>query len=683
MQYPIIYALAVNCSVSPLNVRKHSNADADSELAANVGETGIVLQNLIGVAVKRKKDHYSIFGGGRRLRAVLDQIEQGKLPRDFRLPVMVFANEKDAIEMSLSENYYNLAMNPADACEAFRNMIEKEGKSVEQVAKRLGLTKRFVEGRLRLANLADPIFEALRTEDITLDIAMAYASTSDTTRQASVYEQMAGSYQRGNVGEIRRMLAVGSYKGADPKAIFVGRADYEATGGRIDGDLFSSTDTETWRDGDILERLVEEKLAQAATALREREGYAEVRAIPAARVPYLEVCQLDELEGQRVPLSEEAAARKVEIETEVEQIEALAREAGDYSEEQSERLEALEVELDELADTGTIITDEQRAAAIAYVVIGDDGEPRLHHQLYVEPVPEEALDEDPGADPDDLGDEAPAEPEPAKDEVKYSAKLSDELAMMKTELLAVHIASDAHFALDLGTFIMVDNATRTMSYYGMPSELRANAPSPRVANFSSGMPATEAWQKLDDALDRSWINHREMEQRYDAFCALDDVARAAWLGWAVARTLHAVPDGLTGASFLNHLGAKLGIDVAAWWRPTARNFFDRIAKSAILKLFDAIGGNELASRYTAARKFDLAASAEKLFAGQIIVDNDVKDRALAWLPGAMRFVPEADQVELDIVDEPGGSDEVTADGEDGAAAPVSPDQEDDTLREAA
>ena len=41
---------------------------------------------------------------------------------------MVMANEKDAIEMSLTENYYNLAMNPADACEAFRNMIDKEGK---------------------------------------------------------------------------------------------------------------------------------------------------------------------------------------------------------------------------------------------------------------------------------------------------------------------------------------------------------------------------------------------------------------------------------------------------------------------------------------------------------------------------------------------------------------------------
>jgi ParB family chromosome partitioning protein len=238
--------------------------------------------------------------------------------------------------------------------------------------------------------------------------------------------------------------------------------------------------------------------------------------------------------------------------------------------------------------------------------------------------------------------------------------------MMKTELLAVHVASDPHFALDLGTFIMVDNANRLSGYYGMPSELRANAPTARVNGFESGAPAAESWAKLDEGLNRSWINHKDIEERYDAFCALDQAERAAWLGWAVARTLHAVPDGLTGSSFLSHLGKKLGIDVATWWRPTARNFFDRITKPAILKLFEAIGGTELKSRYAASRKFDLAASAEKLFSGQVIVEADIKERALAWLPAAMRFgdedVPDTASAEtasesLDQGDESGQADD--------------------------
>jgi ParB family transcriptional regulator, chromosome partitioning protein len=70
MSFPIVYAPARNCVPSPLNVRTESDPDADAELEAMIGEAGFVLQNLIGTAVKRKKDHYSIFGGGRRLERV-------------------------------------------------------------------------------------------------------------------------------------------------------------------------------------------------------------------------------------------------------------------------------------------------------------------------------------------------------------------------------------------------------------------------------------------------------------------------------------------------------------------------------------------------------------------------------------------------------------------------------------
>ncbi|MFX8504522.1 hypothetical protein ABTL94_19850, partial [Acinetobacter baumannii] len=78
------------------------------------------------------------------------------------------------------ENFFKLAMNPADACRAFQDIIETEKKTPADIAKRFGLTERFVLGRLRLAGLAEPVFEALRDGSITLDIAMAYASTSDT-----------------------------------------------------------------------------------------------------------------------------------------------------------------------------------------------------------------------------------------------------------------------------------------------------------------------------------------------------------------------------------------------------------------------------------------------------------------------------------------------------------------------
>ncbi|MFC3579239.1 ParB/RepB/Spo0J family partition protein [Sphingomonas hylomeconis] len=631
MTQSILYVPAANLTKSPSNVRKCGDAVADAQLEANIAARG-VLQNLIGVPVARRKGQYRITAGGRRLDAVHRLIEKGTFAADYPVPVMTVGNAGDAIEISLSENFFRLGMNPADACRAFQDIIETEAKTPAEIATRFGLTERFVLGRLRLAGLAEPVFEALRDGTITLDVAKAYASTSDTARQAAVFEQLKGAYYSATVNEIRRALAHGSCTGQDPKALFVGRAAYIEAGGRIDGDLFSDADSEVWRDGDLLDRLADEKLAAAATAIRARDGYAEIRTVAASHLPYMETWGLREIEREPGPLGHEAEARKAEIEAELAGIETLAAGAGGYSGEQNDRIEVLEEELGAILDDSTVITAAQKATALAYVTIGADGRPQIHERLFVAPAA--GVEDAPGRDGNGEERAAAAKvPKPV-----HSQRLADELAMMKTELLALHVAGDPHFALDLGTFIMVDCATR-FGAADMPSALRASAPAALVQDFASGTSAAEAWAKLVAGLDRGWTDHAGLDARYEAFCALDEAARAAWLCWAVARTLHAVPAGRTGSGFLDHLGRKLGIDVAGWWRPTARNYFDRVTKPAILDLLEEIGGADLRARYAASKKHDLAASAEKLFAGQTIVEAELKERALAWLPEAMRFDP--------------------------------------------
>jgi len=643
-QRQIIYVRALDCFKSPDNVRTSSDPVADAELEANIGETGEVIQNLVGLAVPRKKGKFEIFAGGRRLERVHANIEKGVLADDFMVPVFPAKNRQEAISMSLAENYYNLRMNPADECRGFQAVIDGEKKTAADVAKRFGVTEKFVLGRLRLANLAPPVFDALRVGEITLDVAKAYGTTADTDRQAKVFEQMADSYQRGNVNEIRRQLTTGSFKGGDPKALLIGRDAYIEAGGRVESDLFSDQANEVWLDGDIVERLVEQTLAAAARAIREREGFAEVRVMPATHMPWSETSQLREIDPEPLDMSEEVASRFTEIETELAEIEQEAADQEDYTEEQSERIEALNAKLEALTPSSSAFTPAQKAAAIAYVMIDPDGTPKLHEELYAV-APEDETEGQHASDDDDRDDDAPVESQDDDEDegqapASYSMRLRDELAMMKTELLALHIANDPQFALDLGTFIMADDACH-LGWTGMPSDLRAKASSPRISGYESDTPAARAWAKLDETLDRGWTNHATVEARYDAFCAVDDAARAAWLGWAIARTMTAIPDGQTGSVFLNHLGGKLAIDVASWWRPTARNFFDRLTKPMILGLFEGIGGLELKNRYANSRKFDLAVSAEKLFAGEIIADAEVKARAIAWLPEPMRFAEPA------------------------------------------
>lgn len=644
MSNPILYVPAAQCTKSPSNVRKRSDASADAQLEANIEAKGVI-QNLIGVPVARRKGHYRITGGGRRLDRVHNLIARGVFPPDYLVPVMVMKSTGDAIETSLSENFFKLTMNPADACRAFQDIIEIEKKTPADVAMRFGLTERFVLGRLRLANLAEPVFDALRDEEITIEVAMAYASSSDTDRQAAVFAQLDGAYYGQNVGEIRRLLASGSYRGGDPKALLVGREAYVAESGRIDGDLFSDDASEIWLDGDLLDRLAQARLELEAASLRERDGFAEVRTVAASHIPYSVTYQLTPVTGTPVPLSAEAETRKAAIEAELAEIETAAEEADGYSEDQASRIEALEEELGEVMDTGTVISDEQRGGAIAYMLLGADGQPRLHTELYAAPI---VADEQASDAEDALADDAGDEAAEADQTPRYSQRLTDELAMMKTEMIAVHVASDAHFALDLAIFLMADSATRKFGSYDVPSEIKAQAPSPHVQAFESGTLAAERWAALSRGIDRGWCAHGDVTARYRAFCALDDGQRAAWLAWVVAQSLQAAAPGSRADAFLDHLGHKLAIDVGNWWRPTARNFFDRIPKPAILSLFEEVGGPELRSRYAATRKFDLAVSAEKLFAGQSIIEAEVKERALAWLPAMMIFDKAAGQ----SVDEP-------------------------------
>lgn len=677
----IEYARAVDCFKSPDNVRTQSDSIADAELEANIAETGIVLENLIGVRVTRgaMKGRIEIYGGGRRLDAVQANIARSVLDGEFMLPVLIAKSARDAIEMSLAENYFQLPMKPADECCAFRSIIEREKKTAAELARRFGKTEKFVLGRLRLANLAPPIFEALRLGAIGIEIAKAYATTADQDRQAKVFGQLSGGYYANNVNEIRRNLASGAYNGADPKALLVERAAYEAAGGRIEQDLFSDAATELWLDGEIVERLAEEVLQRAAEALRERDGFAEVRTVAATSVPYSTTYRLREMQPEPRDLSEEEVARQTEIEAELEAIERAAQEQPEYTDEQSERFDQLSSELELLTDARAELTSVQKAGAIAYVVIGRDGIPALSDEYFhIEGLEASTVeegdsdhddneDDDADADAPQCGDGEDADPATA---LTFSNRQRDELATMKTELLQLFIASDPAFALDLGTFIMADKASRR-GWSAMPSELRAYEPSPRVSGFVSGTAAQQQWSRLESGLDRSWLEHETIEARYDAFCGLDGEARAAWLGWAIARTMHAVPHGEAGSGFLDHLGDRLAIDVAAWWRPTASNFFDRLTKPKILGLFETIGGPELSSRYSTSRKFDLSLSAEKLFAGDVLAEPEIKERARRWLPDAMRFGPEqmndGDECDDLIAEEPGAEAQTITDEADDEA----------------
>ena len=131
-------------AASPRNVRKSSDLLADLQLRADIAARGL-LQNL--VVRKGKRGKFEVEAGGRRLAELQALAEDGTLPDNHEVTCLVIEGEESEVrEASLAENFQRLAMNPADEAQAFAAIIEA-GATTEDVARRFGLTVRFVDRR--------------------------------------------------------------------------------------------------------------------------------------------------------------------------------------------------------------------------------------------------------------------------------------------------------------------------------------------------------------------------------------------------------------------------------------------------------------------------------------------------------------------------------------------------------
>ena len=616
---------------SPRNVRKVNDAAADAQLKADIAARGL-LQNL--VVRKAARGKFEVEAGGRRLAALQSLAADGALPATHEVTCLVIeGDESEVREASLAENFQRLAMNPADEAQAFAAIIEA-GATTEDVARRFGLTVRFVEGRLRLASLAPCVFEALAEGAITLDMAKAYGAVSDTERQAHVFAELQEAWYQVTPDTIRRMVLDATVRGSDPRAILVGREAYLEAGGRIERELFDDHASESWIDIALLEDLAHKKMEEAASTKAAELGLAWVRPTLGSYVCHDLIEGLGRLPAEPAPLSEAEAEELSVIEAEYDR-EAAVLEDEDSSEEEvakaEEELARIDRAMRALKDRPPVLAEELKAEAGAFLVLSRSGEPALVPQYYTES--EVTQSDDAIIESVDERDNASSKP------ASYSQRLLDELSMQRRDVLAIHLANDPGLALELMVFTLADadghdwRAKKAVTIAGPP----AHGP---VSGFEAkDAPASAALAEFTGSLDESWRAGASDVERFAAFRALSDEARSLWLGFVVARTLIASlnTDGERGLPLHDVLGTLLEIEMAHWWRPTAANFFDGVPKARILEAFDAVGGPELVSRYAGSKKADLASAAERIFSGEFIGEREVKEQALAWVPAVMRF----------------------------------------------
>lgn len=177
----IILDVSVNKIVpNPKQPRKNFADDELGQLSDSIKEYGII-QPLV---VSKSGDDYELIVGERRLRAA-------KLAGLKKVPVIVRdATEQKKLEMALVENLQREDLNSIERGLAYRQLMDEFDLKVEEVAKRVGISRPVVSNNLRLLSLPEDIKEALINGKILESHAINLSGIEPEVRQRNVFRKI-------------------------------------------------------------------------------------------------------------------------------------------------------------------------------------------------------------------------------------------------------------------------------------------------------------------------------------------------------------------------------------------------------------------------------------------------------------------------------------------------------------
>ena len=238
------------------------------ELAALIESQGLLQNLIVTERVARggtSRMRFGVVAGERRRRALLLLQKHGRLSKTHEVPCELVSAER-ALEVSVAENSGREAMHPADEFEAFRAMIA-EGKGIEDVAARFGVSPLTVQRRLKLASVSPALLALYRQDGINLDQLMALTLADNHALQERAWAE-APHWAR-SPAELRRRLTDADIAiTGNALARFVGVDVYEAAGGHVRRDLFDGAQAGYITDVELLRRLAREKLEVFGEAAR-------------------------------------------------------------------------------------------------------------------------------------------------------------------------------------------------------------------------------------------------------------------------------------------------------------------------------------------------------------------------------------------------------------------------------
>ncbi|HBP5915838.1 TPA: ParB/RepB/Spo0J family partition protein [Pseudomonas aeruginosa] len=587
------------------------------ELAASIARVG-PLQNLV-VILAADGEHYEVVAGDRRLTALKLLAKKKRIPADYEVACLLVP-DASARTVSLAENLLREQMHPADQFEAFAALV-KEGRPIEDIAADFGVTPLVVQRRLKLANVSPRLLADYRAGAVTLEQLMALTITDDHAAQESAFYG-APEWQRG-ASALRERLTEREIDATHPLVRFAGLDAYTAAGGGIRRDLFAEGDAGTYlTDAALLETLVRGKLDALAGDVR-AEGWAWVEAVP--HMSYAERQAFQNAPRQRREPNAREARRIASLQTRLDKIYAELEEA--YDAEDEDKTEALEPRREQVAGELQAVEEalqgyapDVRAVAGAIVTLDRSGEAMIHRGLLREAEAKalrtlERLRQGFGSAESEAGNDDEGEDAEQPKAASLSDRLAQRLSAHRTAALQIEVARHPQVALAALVHGMVQSVLQD-NHYGHDLPLGVSL---KVQDRLEGMasdwpesPAAVALRELQQVAGEALP--QDSAELFAALLAIEQGELVRLLAVCVAATVDVVTPRATAQQPGAELAQAVGLDMAAWWQPTADGYFQHVPKAAILEAVGDFAPSH-AARLTKLKKADIASEAERLADG--------------------------------------------------------------------
>jgi ParB family transcriptional regulator, chromosome partitioning protein len=602
---------------SSRNVRK-SGGTSIPELAASIARVGL-LQNL-NVVLAVDGEHYEVVAGRRRLAALKLLVKRRKLARDFEVACLL-GSDAAARTVSLTENVQREAMHPADQFEAFADLVA-EGRPIEDIAADFGVTPLVVQRRLKLANVSPRLLADYRAEDVTLEQLMALAITDDHgAQEAAFYE--SPQWQRSPEALRDQLTHEEIDANRDGLAKFVGVQVYEQAGGAVRRDLFADEQNGIFlTDAALLESMAKERLAPVSEQVQ-AEGWGWVDIAP--RATYADLHQFQRMRSQRREPSKAEAKRIVKLEAQQRKLQdRLDDENEDMTDEQAQaaqdEMDSLGNELEAIERTLVVYPPSAMATAGAVISLDHMGGVIVHRGLLREEEAKALREQERGghgANDDTESSGAAA----AKGKLTISEKLVKRLSAHRTAALQAEVARHPQVAL---VAVVHRLALRVIhdAHYGSPINITVN-PQDRLEQYAPDVaeaPASAGMRQVREA----WAERlpSDPEALFAELLAVPQQELLSLLAVCVGFTVTAIASREDEAPAAA-LALAVGLDMHAWWTPTAAGYFDHVSKAKALEGVQAFAPGEV-NRLGKLKKAQIASEAERLAAGT------------GWLPTIFR-----------------------------------------------